>query len=96
LTEELARDDPESYNENAKFRALKYKNILQQQFQLVYFGKLTWQDTENMSLIERQHVYDILYNQKKEEKENYEKQIQEAKQKQKANSSRPVRHSGRR
>lgn len=76
---------------NAKYRSTKLQNITKQQFQMVYYGKFTWTDTENMSLPEREMVYHILYEQKKEEKENYEKQMQEAQQKRAAN--RPVRHS---
>ena len=48
-----------------------------------------------MSLSEREMVYQLLYQQKKEEKENYEKQVQDAKQKNNK-SSRPVKKTGRR
>lgn len=94
LDEELLMEDPETYQMNAKYRTLKYQNIAKQQFQMVYYGKFTWEDTENMSLSEREMVYQILYQQKKEEKENYDKQVQEAKQKQKTNK--PVKRTGRR
>ena len=95
LDEDLAREDPETYQINARYRTLKIQNISKQQFQMVYYGKFTWEDTENMSLSEREMVYQLLYQQKKEEKENYEKQVQDAKQKNNK-SSRPVKKTGRR
>ena len=82
-------EDPETYAMNAQYRSLKYQNITSQQFQMVYYGKFTWTDTDNMSITERNVAYNLLYEQKKAEKENYEKQMREAKSQK---SSRPVRH----
>ena len=73
---------PEIIERNWEYRVESLKAIEKQQFQMVYFGKFSYQDTEDMSVEERRRIYDILYEQKKTEKEEYEKAVREAKAKQ--------------
>lgn len=79
--------------QNQRFRIEKYKSILRQQFQLVYFGHFSFEDSENMCVQERQFVYDILFQQKKEEKEAYEKAMaaQKAEAEARRKKHKPVR-----
>ena len=55
---------------------------------MVYYGHFVYNDTEDMSVSERDRVYNILYEAKKKEKEDYEKAMREAKAKQSSRGSR--------
>lgn len=48
----------------------KFKSILKQQFELVYYGKFDYQAIETMSVIEREILYDILKEVKKKESDS--------------------------
>ena len=83
--------EPEVIAQNWEFRVAKLQMIEKKQFQMVYYGKMVWNDIEEMSSSERDRIYDILYETKKTEKEEYEKAMREAKAKQASHGSRRAR-----
>ena len=80
--------DDETLMRNWEYRITKLQSIEKQQFQMVYYGHFVYNDTEDMTVSERDRVYNILYETKKKEKEDYEKAMREAKAKQSSRGSR--------
>ena len=64
-------------------RMLSFKNIMREQFQLAYFGKISYGDSNTMSVLERHTMYSILAEQKKEEKKAQEEALKASKEKSK-------------
>lgn len=65
----LSENNSPEENEKAKEIRLEfYRSILKEQFQLAYFGKIGYGDSDRMSAFERRMVYKILVEQKQEEK----------------------------
>ena len=64
-----------------KSRVNYWENVCTKQFQLVYFGKFNYEDIEEMPVHEREFFYGLLIKQKTDEKEQYEKSLEEAKRK---------------
>lgn len=78
-----------SKEENIKIRDVRlanFKSILKEQFQLAYFGKISYEASESMTILERHLMYKILVEQKDEEKEAQEKAISMAEAKKKSGS----------
>ena len=64
-------------------RMLSFRNIMREQFQLAYFGKISYGDSNTMSVLERHTMYSILTEQKKEEKKEQEEALKASKEKSK-------------
>lgn len=62
----------ELYNKVIQKKHDIWYDIVQQQFDLVYVGNFSYQDTENMSPHERKTFYSLLAEQKREEREAIE------------------------
>lgn len=70
--------------ENIKIRDIRlrqFEAILKEQFQLAYFGKISYESSEKMTIQERHTVYAILIEQKKAERKAQEDSIRESKAK---------------
>lgn len=68
--------------ENIKIRNIRlnaYNNILKQQFQLSYYGRISYEATDNMTVMDRKNMYNILTEQKEAEKKAHEEAIKQAK-----------------
>lgn len=68
-----------------------YEGILRQQFQLSYFGHISYEATESMSVSEREYMYHILVDQKGEEKKQQEEAMKNAKANRKSSGSKRKR-----
>lgn len=64
-------------------RMLSFRNIMREQFQLAYFGKISYGDSNTMSVLERHTMYSILAEQKKEEKKAQDEALKSSKEKSK-------------
>lgn len=76
MTEENSEDD------NAKiweYRTEVYRGIIKEQFYLAYFGRVSYSDTDEMDIGERKVLYNILLEQKDEERKQQEQAIENAK-----------------
>lgn len=63
----------ELYEKLVTSRFEAWESIVRQQFDMVYVGKFTYEDTESMSPHERKTLYAMLFEQKKAEKEAAQK-----------------------
>lgn len=59
------------------YRTAYYKNIIKEQFQLAYFGRVDYEASSQMPVSERKYMYQLLVDQKKTEKEHAEKRAAE-------------------
>ena len=76
--------DSEIYSEevvlaNWEYRTQKWESILNRQFQLVYYGKMTYDVIDNLAVSEFEALYGILVTTKQEEKETFDRSVMEAK-----------------
>ena len=65
-----------------------FEGILREQFQLSYFGKISYDASEYMTYQERRTMYKILIEQKKEERKQHEEAMKRAKANQSSNRGR--------
>jgi hypothetical protein len=82
--EDIDWDNPaevKEYETVIKHKFEAWEAIVKQQFDLVYVGKFTYSDTEEMTPHERKTIYGMLVKQKKDEKEAIDKQRAAAKAK---------------
>lgn len=78
----MSEDRTEEENKQIKeSRMNAFSGILKEQFQLAYFGHISYEASEGMSVSEREHMYHILMNQKSEERKQQEEAIKAAKAK---------------
>ena len=78
-----------SENERAKnIRLRGFEGVLREQFQLSYFGKISYDASEHMTYQERRTMYKLLVEQKQEEKKQHEEAVKQAKAKQSSNRGR--------
>ena len=68
-----------------------FENILRQQFQLSYFGHISYEATENMQVSEREFMMHILLDQKAEERKQQEEAMKSAKANKKSSGQRKRR-----
>lgn len=61
---------------------------MKEQFQLAYFGKISYESTENMSNLERRTMYKILVDQKEAEKKAHDEAMKKAKERSKSKKRR--------
>lgn len=75
-----------SYNteeENKVAREIRFsafRVLMKEAFQLAYFGRVSYESVDNMSSLERRTMYQLLVEQKKEEKKAQDEAIQKAKE----------------
>ncbi len=78
-----------SDNERAKhIRIQSFEGVLREQFQLAYFGKISVDASERMTIQERRTMYKILVEQKQEEKKQHEEALRQSKAQSAANRGR--------
>lgn len=68
--------------QNMKARDIRlrgYEGVIREQFQLAYFGHISYDASERMSYQERRTVYKLLIEQKQEEKRQHEEAAKAAK-----------------
>ena len=56
-----------------------FESVLRQQFQLSYFGHISYEASESMTVSEREYMYHILIDQKDTEKKQHEEAMKAAK-----------------
>lgn len=78
------REESELNHHNWKQREDTILNICKKNFQLVYFGHLDYGILDEMTVIEREIIYDLLRQQKDEEAEFQKKLAEERKRKMKS------------
>ena len=86
--------EDKSLDENQKIRSIRirgFENVLREQFQLAYFGKISYEATEQMIFQERRTMYKLLVEQKQLEKQQHEEAVKSARARQSMNN-----HRGRR
>lgn len=65
-------DSDEFIDEILDYREQRWAEIMDQQFDLVYFGHFIYEDTQKMAPVEREYFYDRLVRRKEFEKEERE------------------------
>lgn len=76
-------------NERARnIRLSSFEGVLREQFQLAYFGKISYDASERMTFQERRTMYKLLVEQKQEEKKQHEEAVKQAKARQSSNRGR--------
>lgn len=79
---QLSEFSSDEYNNKARdIRFTAFRSLMKEEFQLAYFGKISYESVENMSSLERRTMYQILVDQKKEEKKAQDEAIKSAKEK---------------
>lgn len=82
--------DEERYNDNVyRLRAQSLTNIVTRQFQLVYFGHFNYAELDELAISEFDALYNMLLEQKNEEKKASEEALRKQKEKAK---SKPRKH----
>lgn len=61
---------------------MSFEGVLREQFQLAYFGKISYDASEHMSYQERRTMYKLLIEQKQEERKQQEEAVRAAKARQ--------------
>lgn len=76
----MSRDRTEEENLKIwQYRTDMFRGIVREQFQLAYFGRVDYGSTEEMAIGERKILYELLIEQKQDEKKQHEQAMQEAK-----------------
>lgn len=79
---QLSEFNSDEYNNKAReIRFTAFRSLMREEFQLAYFGKISYESVEHMSSLERRTMYQILVEQKKEEKKAQDEAIKSAKEK---------------
>lgn len=79
---QLSEFNSDEYNNKAReIRFTAFRSLMREEFQLAYFGKISYESVENMNSLERRTMYQILVEQKKEEKKAQDEAIKSAKEK---------------
>lgn len=81
----------EANQRSRKIRVQGFENILREQFQLAYFGKIDYNASENMTAQERRIMYKLLLEQKQDEKKQHEEAMKAAKARSKSHAGRGKR-----
>lgn len=74
-------DDPKLNERNWNHRMAQWEDICMQEFQLNYYGNISYESVEEMSSYERKYFYGLLVNQKETEAEERKKAIEASKSK---------------
>lgn len=76
----MSEYNTEEYNERARdVRLSNFNRIMQEQFQLSYFGKISYEASDKMTVFERNTMYSILLEQKEVEKKARDEAIKKSK-----------------
>ena len=76
----MTEENSLSANEKAKAIRLRgFEGILREQFQLAYFGKISFDASEKMTFQERRTMYKLLIEQKQEERKQHEEAMRASK-----------------
>lgn len=75
-----------------QYRNKKWEMIIKQQFQLAYFGKIGFEVSQHLTVFEREFLFNLLIEQKTNERKEAEKVAKANAAKAKANRSRTRRH----
>ena len=72
----LSEDNPDEVNKKIRSNRINaFENILRQQFHLSYFGHISYEASESMSVFEREYMYHILSDQKADERKQQEEAL---------------------
>jgi hypothetical protein len=78
----LSEDNTDEENKKIRdHRMNAFEGILRQQFQLSYFGHISYEASESMQVSEREYMFHILVDQKDVEKKQHEEAMKAAKAK---------------
>lgn len=78
----------EANQRSRKIRVQGFENVLKEQFQLAYFGKIDYSASEQMTVQERRIMYKLLLEQKQDEKKQRDEAMKIAKAKSKSMAGR--------
>lgn len=65
-------DPPELVMQKWQHRTRHWNDVVKQQFQLSYFGKVSYEESQEMSIHEREYMFGLLLEQKAAEKKAQE------------------------
>ena len=72
----LSEDNSDELNKRIRSNRVNvFESILRQQFHLSYFGHISYEASENMSVFEREYMYHILSDQKADERKQQEEAL---------------------
>ena len=68
-----SEDSSEVFSRKLNYRNKKWESIIRQQFQLAYFGRVSYSDSQVMPVFEREFLFNLLIEQKDNEAKEIEK-----------------------
>lgn len=71
-------DSPEDLQRKWTYRSRHWEEVVKQQFQLAYFGRVSYEESQEMPIHEREFMFGLLLEQKSEEKKAHEEAIKAA------------------
>lgn len=71
-------DPPDVIAEKWQYRTRHWNDVVKQQFQLSYYGKVSYTESQEMSIHEREYMFGLLLEQKQAEKKAQEEARQAA------------------
>lgn len=80
-------DSDEVRHKKWDYRVKHWEDVVTQQFQLAYFGRISYSDSQSMPIQEREFIFSKLIDQKKLEKNTADKLAKEAQAKRSSSSS---------
>lgn len=89
-------DPPEVVQQKWSYRTRHWNDVVKQQFQLSYYGKVSYEISQDMPVHEREFIFGLLLEQKQAEKKAREEAQKAAEANRKSNSSKPKRGRRRR
>lgn len=60
------------------YRSKHWEDVVKQQFQLAYFGKVSYEESQDMPIHEREFMFSLLLEQKEDERKAHEEAIKNA------------------
>lgn len=89
-------DPPEIVMQKWSYRTRHWNDVVKQQFQLSYYGKISYEESQEMSIHEREYMFGLLLEQKAAEKKAQEEARQAAEAARKNAAQHKPRKSSRR
>lgn len=71
-------DSPEDVMRKWHYRSKHWEDVVKQQFQLAYFGKVSYEESQEMPIHEREYMFGLLVEQKEAERKAHEQAMKEA------------------
>lgn len=88
MSSEYNHNDQVLIAEKLRYRNKRWESIIKQQFQLAYFGKIGFSESQELSVFEREFLFNLLIDQKNNEKKEVDR-INNSKKNNKSSKKKP-------